>query len=192
MWNNSQTEGKQDPKGATLNKHQGLSLVPRERGVYSIGIQLTNPIKVRILANSHRLEVGTYVYTGSALGRSSNLHARISRHLSVGKIVHWHIDQITNSEHASVFLIVFSKTSQKEECGVNQAITEIARGEVPVPGFGSSDCRSGCESHLIFLKDKEIIPTIVEAYRNQGLTPKVLEVGRQKGQTEKPIPRSTS
>ena len=192
MWNNSQTESKQDSEGVALHQHQGLSLVPRESGVYSIGIQLTNPIEVNIRTNSYRLEAGTYVYTGSALGRSSNLRARISRHLSVGKRVHWHIDQITNSKHASVFLIVFSKTSQKEECRVNQAITEIAQGEAPVPGFGSSDCRSGCESHLLFLKDREAIPTIGEAFKNQGLTPKVLEVGRQKGQTEKRMLRSTS
>ena len=108
MWNNSNTENKEDSEGVTLHQHQGLSLVPRERGVYSIGIQLSSPIEVNIRTISHTLEAGTYSYTGSALGRSSNLRNRILRHLSVEKRVHWHIDQITNSRYATVPFVVFS------------------------------------------------------------------------------------
>ncbi|UCD72654.1 MAG: GIY-YIG nuclease family protein [Candidatus Bathyarchaeota archaeon] len=192
MRSNSHTVSKEDSERARLHQHQGLSLVPRESGVYSIGIQLNTPIEVNIRTIPHTLEVGTYSYTGSALGRSNNLRARILRHLSVEKKVHWHIDQITNSKHATVPFVVFSRTSQREECKVNQSIAEIAQSRVPVPGFGSSDCRSGCESHLLFLGDGEIVPIVVKAFKNQGLIPKVLEVKRQKGQTEKLILRSTS
>jgi Uri superfamily endonuclease len=185
MRGRSQTEKKKNLEGNTLHKERIDREVPRESGVYSIGIEITYPIEVSIRTDSHELEAGTYVYTGSALGRSSNLHARISRHLTVGKKAHWHIDQITNSKHTSVFLIVFSKTSQREECRVNHAIAETSQGEAPIPGFGSSDCRSGCQSHLLFLKEKEVTPIIVEAFKRHGLTPKVLEIGKEKDQTEK-------
>ena len=192
MWSNSCTENREDSEGARLHQRQGLSLVPRESGVYSIGIQLSTPIEVNIRTISHTLEAGTYSYTGSALGRSNNLRARILRHLSVKKKVHWHIDQITNSRHATVPFVVFSNTSRRKECKVNQAIADIAQCRTPVPGFGSSDCRSGCESHLLFLGDGEIVPIVVKAFKNQGLIPKVLEVKRQKGQTEKLILRLAS
>ena len=183
-------------KGSASSRYRGLSLIPSRRGIYSIGIELEEPIEVSIRRKPFRLEAGTYVYTGSALGRSNNLHARIVRHLSRRKKTHWHIDQISESEHASILFVVFSETLQKRECTVNNSIAKITRAKSPVPGFGSSDCRSKCGSHLLSLEKEGAVDKIVKAYELSGLNARALEVEteesieeRDRGQVEVLIPR---
>ena len=164
-----------------------LILPPPRRGVYSIGIQLREPLEVRIRGKPYRLEIGNYVYTGSALGAGNNLHTRIRRHLLGMKKEHWHLDQITNSRHTSISFVVFSETDRKMECIVNKAASEFAQAETPLPGFGSSDCRSGCKSHLLRLGEKDNLTDMIRAYESLGLNPKTLEVKREKltGRREK-------
>jgi len=55
-------------------------------------------------------------------------------------------------------------------------IEKVSGGSIPIPGFGSSDCRSGCEAHLIYTGERRGLIKVVEAYRVLGLTPKTLEV----------------
>jgi Uri superfamily endonuclease len=81
---------------------------------------------------------GDYVYTGSA---KRNLEARIARHLREGKKLHWHIDYLLASRHAESIDVIHSSIP---ECELHQA----ASGRIPVPGFGATDCRAGCGSHL--------------------------------------------
>ncbi len=177
---------RRDPRLASNEKgetptpfiHQELSHIPQRAGVYSIGIQLVEPIEVKVRGKKHILEAGTYVYTGSALGRSSNLYTRIRRHLSGEKKEHWHIDQITRVRQARTLFVVFSETSDREECTVNRAISDIAGSSISVAGFGASDCRSGCQAHLLLLQGEEIAEKIVKAYRTVDLAPKVLELRR--------------
>jgi Uri superfamily endonuclease len=84
---------------------------------------------------------GDYVYTGSAM---SNFEARIARHMRRDKALRWHIDYLLAAMEARVTSVV---RTDHDECEVNQA----TRGVILVPGFGSSDCRNGCGSHLKFL-----------------------------------------
>ncbi|MCC5811018.1 MAG: GIY-YIG nuclease family protein [Ectothiorhodospiraceae bacterium] len=89
----------------------------------------------------HRFEAGLYCYTGSA--RRHPL-ARLRRHLSRDKRVRWHIDYLLVADEVQVLDVgVF----RRPECVLNQQIG----GQVPVPGFGASDCANGCGSHLRFL-----------------------------------------
>lgn len=81
---------------------------------------------------------GTYVYTGSA---RRNLEARIARHLRREKALRWHIDYLLTAPGVRVVEVL---RSRRDECRWNRA----TRGEIPVPGFGASDCRAGCGSHL--------------------------------------------
>lgn len=81
---------------------------------------------------------GRYVYTGSA---RRSLEARIRRHLSVGKRKHWHIDHLLAVPGVQVIGV---RRSARPECCLNAA----TRGRIVVPGFGASDCRAGCGSHL--------------------------------------------
>jgi Uri superfamily endonuclease len=104
-----------------------------------------------ILVESARLTIGQlgtfdfpagrYVYTGSA---KRNIEARIARHLRQDKKLNWHIDFLLASQHASVTKVT---RFVQAECDLNQNTA----GNVLITGFGASDCRAGCGSHLKYL-----------------------------------------
>jgi len=85
--------------------------------------------------------MGNYIYTGSA---KKNIDARIERHKSKDKKIHWHIDFLLNNENAKITEV---QQFDIEECVLNQKAT----GEIIVTGFGSSDYKNGCKSHLKYL-----------------------------------------
>ena len=113
-----------------------------EAVAYQLFIELSAPTQVAV-GRFGRFEfpVGRYVYTGSA---KRNLVARISRHLARHKRLRWHIDYLLTSTSAQV---VHVRLSRRSECALNQA----TRGAILVPGFGASDCKAGCDSHLKYL-----------------------------------------
>ncbi len=119
-----------------------MSLYPEPRGrarSYQLHIELRRPCRVRIgRLDTFVFPAGRYVYTGSA---RRNLEARIRRHLSKHKRLRWHIDYLLAAPGACV---VGVRLSGAEECRLNRR----ALGRVLVPGFGASDCRAGCGSHL--------------------------------------------
>jgi len=85
---------------------------------------------------------GRYVYTGSA---RRALEARVARHCSKGgKTLRWHIDYLLEAPGASVVEVV---RSVRAECVLNKGVG----GSVLIAGFGASDCRAGCGSHLKYL-----------------------------------------
>lgn len=84
---------------------------------------------------------GRYVYTGSA---KRYFQARIHRHLRQEKTLRWHIDYLLTAPGVTVTSV---QSSSADECGLNQS----TGGTVVVPGFGASDCRRGCGSHLKYL-----------------------------------------
>ena len=109
---------------------------------YQLLIELKRPAAIRIGAlGRHRFPAGLYVYTGSA---RRNMEARLCRHRSRAKTLRWHIDYFL--AHPASHLVGIER-SAIPECALNQQ----TRGEVIVRGFGSSDCRAGCDSHLLFM-----------------------------------------
>jgi Uri superfamily endonuclease len=86
---------------------------------------------------------GCYVYTGSA---RRGLEARIARHLRPAreKRLHWHVDHLLAAPGCRVERVTRHAAG---ECD----LARRAGGTVPVPGFGASDCRAGCGSHLRYL-----------------------------------------
>ena len=106
---------------------------------YQLLIELPAPVRVRIgRLGEFDFPAGRYIYTGSAL---RNFEARIRRHLSPVKKMHWHVDYLLAASGVRVReLARFAEA----ECAVNQR----TMGEILFPGFGASDCRSGCGSHL--------------------------------------------
>ena len=56
----------------------------------------------------------------------------------------WHIDYLLNAPGAEVTEVV---RSHEAECALNGA----GEGRIMVTGFGASDCRAGCGSHLKYL-----------------------------------------
>jgi Uri superfamily endonuclease len=86
-------------------------------------------------------EKGHYLYTGSA---TRNMRTRLLRHLSGHKTLHWHIDYLLAADSA---VITDISLASEPECVVNQSV----KADIPVVGFGASDCRAGCGAHLRFL-----------------------------------------
>lgn len=109
---------------------------------YQLEIAVAAPIRIAIgRLGTCVFPNGRYIYTGSA---RQNLEARIARHLRSEKKLRWHIDWLLAAPGVSVVAV---KRSSKEECALNQKV----RGTAIMPGFGSSDCRHGCGSHLKYL-----------------------------------------
>jgi len=106
---------------------------------YQLLIKIKNDISLQIGKLGHfDFPAGFYVYTGSA---KRNMDARLRRHYSLNKKPHWHIDYLLI--HRDVEIITTRKSSA-EECELNMWVN----GETVAKGFGSSDCRQKCSSHL--------------------------------------------
>ena len=90
---------------------------------------------------SFEFPAGRYIYTGSARG---GVEARVGRHLRRDKRLHWHVDYLLAAPGVRV---VDMRRSVAGECILNQRTA----GRIVAPGFGASDCRAGCGSHLKWL-----------------------------------------
>jgi Uri superfamily endonuclease len=114
---------------------------------YQLKIEVERPVTLRVgRLGEFLFPAGRYVYTGSA---RRNMEARIARHLRREKTLRWHIDWLLSADAVHVVAVVRSRT---EECALNQK----ARGVFLVPGFGASDCRSACGSHLRYLGSRHL------------------------------------
>ena len=108
-------------------------------GAYLLSIDLAKPVAV-VRPTVAILKPGRYLYAGSAYG-PAGLRARISRHMRSAKSCRWHIDQITTVADVLGALIL----PHGIECDLVKRCPEL---QVPIPYFGSSDCRR-CRSHLL-------------------------------------------
>ena len=117
---------------------------PTEKGSYILLIFQNSPITLNHRKlGQHILPAGYYLYAGSANG-GGGIRARVKRHLSPTKKIHWHIDYLT-THGAEISCLCFPSDN---EC---RLITTLSKSETcipPIPGFGSSDCKT-CSSHLL-------------------------------------------
>jgi sugar fermentation stimulation protein A len=112
----------------------------KDRGSYLLILNLMRNRKIDVgkLGEVH-FRKGFYIYVGSAM---TNLSKRMDRHRRLRKQRHWHIDELRAiAEFHSILAI---RSSDRLECEVAKAMSQIA--EWSVPGFGSTDC--SCETHL--------------------------------------------
>jgi Uri superfamily endonuclease len=109
---------------------------------YQLNIQLSQSSSLQIgKFGLFNFPAGHYIYTGSA---RRNLGARVARHLKLNKTLRWHIDYLLASPFSSIESVtLFSEM----ECEINQRVN----GVVLIAGFGASDCRANCGSHLKYL-----------------------------------------
>lgn len=89
---------------------------------------------------------GRYVYTGRA---ARGLAARVQRHVDLccGRGVwrqHWHIDYLLAHPAVRLERVTVASKDPAAECLVSQSVA----GDAIAPGFGASDCRRGCRTHL--------------------------------------------
>ena len=110
--------------------------VPR---TYRLPIEVAAPARVRIgRLGTFDFPAGLYCYTGSA---RRNFEARVRRHRSTAKKLRWRIDYLLAAPGVRIVDVL---RHALPECRVNGDTA----GEMPVSGFGASDCREGCGSHL--------------------------------------------
>ena len=120
--------------------------VPPEPGAYVLLIELGAPLALEVAGLPRAvLPAGRYAYCGSAYGRGG-LKARIGRHLRADKAHRWHVDRLT----AAGRIVAFRAVPGGRECDLLDRLLEAPGAAVPVPGFGSSDCRA-CPAHLLAL-----------------------------------------
>lgn len=116
-------------------------------GAYLLFLSVSRAVRIRPgRLGPQRLEAGRYVYVGSA---RRHLVQRVARHrqLATGKTGnrHWHIDALllhgwSRWDGCELFV-------DDEECRLSHRLATLG-AETPLPGFGATDCRAGCRSHL--------------------------------------------
>ncbi len=128
------------PNSSTNASEAGEASAPWT--TYQLVIRVAHALRLRIgRLGEFALPAGEYLYTGSA---KRNFEARVARHLRRDKTMHWHIDYLLAADGVTVTDV---RRHTMNECAVNQSTL----GDILVPGFGASDCRHGCGSHLKYL-----------------------------------------
>ncbi|NPA25111.1 MAG: GIY-YIG nuclease family protein [Deltaproteobacteria bacterium] len=122
----------------------GLKKLPESLPVgswisYQLSLEVFEAVTLQIgRLGSFTFRPGDYLYSGSA---RRGLKNRIDRHLRRKKKLRWHIDYLLHSPAVEIYRVLIST---RPEC----ELVQKGGGVVVVPGFGASDCRSGCGSHL--------------------------------------------
>lgn len=121
----------------------GLTAAP---GAYVLFMELEETLSLRATSLGPRtLAPGRYAYCGSAYG-PGGLRSRLRRHLKREKAVHWHVDHLTAA--GRIFALGLAPGGQ--ECALVEGLGRQPGAEVPLAGFGSSDC-TRCPAHLLRL-----------------------------------------
>ena len=115
------------------------------------------------------MQPGFYVYVGSALG-PGGLKARVGRHLRPAIRSHWHIDYLRReTEWVAIW---YAYDTVRRECAWADAFSNLRGSDIPLFGFGSSDCR--CPAHLCFFDRMPLLRTFRNALTDCEPEPCVL------------------
>ena len=149
-----------------------LAILPSSRGSYILQLRLAQPRSVVVgRLGTVRFPAGEYLYVGSAFGQGG-LRSRLSRHFRQdAKRYHWHIDHLRAV--ATVPGCLFEVSDQPLECCWSQALASLPSAVIPAPRFGSTDCRSGCRSHLVSFPlsfDLTVLPHVLAEAAGRPLT----------------------
>jgi Uri superfamily endonuclease len=146
------------------------------KGVYALIISIFDEIDVRIGAiGSQKFKTGMWVYIGSAFGNgSTSLEHRIRRHFSQEKKLHWHIDMLLEVSGPPK-QVIWSESERKTECEIANKLKQHPEFIDGPKGFGSSDCRANCGTHLFRHSGVRTVEVIHELFEESGLEPHSLE-----------------
>ena len=128
------------------------------KGCYCLIIYVKRKSQIKVGKKLGPIEFkkGIYVYIGSAM---NSLEARLNRHLSDNKKLHWHVDYLLKDDNCKIIDIIYN-IDKKVECDISQHLKTHAVG---IKNFGCSDCN--CESHLYYFKNRsEAIEHVQNAY----------------------------
>jgi len=146
-----------------------ISTIPPVPGSYLLCLRLTKTEWMQIgRLGAFTLSPGHYVYLGSAHG-PGGLQARLGRHLRGDGQQHWHIDALRKVVEVEAFGFCvchsYSKADAPLECHWSQVLTSMPGAGVPVPGFGSSDCRHACPAHLVVFPPRLALNNLIGSLR---------------------------
>lgn len=134
-------------------------------GIYTLLLFVKYETKITIgKLGKQQFPKGYYTYTGSALGKGASLKNRVSRHLKKQKKMFWHIDYLLADKNVSVEAIIAVETREKIECDVNSYLKNAYTPTILVKGFGSSDCKKRCRSHLLFFSESVEVKKIIKKF----------------------------
>jgi Uri superfamily endonuclease len=148
-----------------------LQDLPTLRGTYVLHLSVApaRSIGVGRLGQQH-FPMGDYFYVGSARG-AGGLRARVGRHRPASAAPHSHIDYLRAcTEVRNVFYTV---ADTPLECAWHQALVQLSGAFIPVPHFGSGDCRSGCRAHLVAFHRRIHLVSIKKTLSAVGALPVV-------------------
>ncbi|WP_417836788.1 GIY-YIG nuclease family protein [Thalassospira tepidiphila] len=142
---------------------QTLRQLPKVAGAYVLVIELEADLTLQNKRFAGiTLAKGTYLYCGSANG-PGGIAARVKRHCKTTKKPHWHVDELTSNGAGRIVSVLVVPVGN--ECNLRAALQE-PNVQVPLPGFGSSDCRH-CGAHLLYISCVDyvsIFAGLVEQY----------------------------
>ncbi len=143
--------------------------LPNAPGTYILCLRLDLPHELQVgRLGKIYFSAGDYAYIGSACG-PGGLRARLGRHVRGSNHSHWHIDALRAV--ADLVGVCFATQTMDDrfsqsrnctgmavskmqlECQWCQTLAKLPGTAVPVRGFGASDCRLGCQAHLIAVPD---------------------------------------
>ena len=120
-------------------------------GAYILELNVREPLSLQVGRLGHlNFEPGRYLYVGSAYG-PGGMAARVKRHLnSKGRRLHWHIDYLSSVVGVQRVWMV----SDGNECHLVSTLLANPKTCIPFAGFGSSDCKENCRSHLKYISHR--------------------------------------
>ena len=125
-------------------------------GVYCLVMYLDKNRRIRAGRHEYSFEEGFYCFVNS---EPKNLYDKIKNHVSVASraekaLLRSNIDYLL--QHGYIIEVVKHRTKDRLECQFNQRVLSLPGCEIPVRGFGSSDCK--CSSHLAYFEEKPRLP----------------------------------
>ena len=157
------------PRTIKCASREELDEFLRESGFQNSGtyvVELFASAEFEIAAKLFAGEIfskGYYYYFGSA---QKNFSARIIRHVSKNKKIHWHIDYLTTNPSVKIKrLFLYPGAEKKMECRSYSASARLSPNYIPVKNFGSGDCDT-CGSHLLYSKKRAPQSHFISLYQS--------------------------
>jgi Uri superfamily endonuclease len=123
-----------------------IESLPAAPGSYVLYMRLARALRLPVgRLGTFTFATGDYLYVGSAFG-PGGMRARLRHHARISTTPHWHLDALR--PYVELLGGWYSTGEQRLECTWSRALAAQPGVTAPAPGFGASDCRSGCIAHL--------------------------------------------
>jgi Uri superfamily endonuclease len=138
-------------------------IIDKRPGTYALWVNLSQTYVVQVgRLGQFVFQPGEYLYFGSAFG-PGGLAARLGRHIRGNDHPHWHIDHLRFVGQVTGYF--YTSAPEKLECRWLQALRWLPDAEIPLPGFGASDCKADCQAHLLQFQENPKPIDIVRTFQ---------------------------